>query len=261
MYNNIVTQLPLELKYKILSFLPFRTLLGLQFNNKLYWEITRFIHKKYWNPCIDWLLLDKPSSIYIKGKLYAYNLLENLENFCLSDHLKGFVGVMTIEKYRQRRNYYKVKFTSAVLQTTFKFRPDALGFRKIMPFFVNHPAAHRMYKLYTILAQEQFGHIDLKKLRHYKFHCNDPTYYAQTRWNLIELYQYKKQLSKCKKCEFYGTQLYNVYPFMMFTTQPINVETDDIILSSRHVLANTTITWIIILNNSIVGLAVFCHVK
>ncbi|AOC55099.1 hypothetical protein LCDVSa015L [Lymphocystis disease virus 3] len=223
--EKFVNKIPLELKYKILKFLPFKTLMSLRLSNRMYWEINQFGR---WNPKIDWLLYNKPNSMQLKGKLYVYSIMGPMSDFCFPKHLNGFFGTLTVGEYFTKNCSYTIILESPMLQTDFKFKPRTLRItdraieRNSLQKFIGKPFEGLEYVIF------------------YK------TYKQST--NL------KKS---CKNCNFYGDKYYRVHRFTMFLNRLIQ-KIDDVELINKTERIDGLLTWSVIKNNNPIGIAVLC---
>ncbi|AAU10913.1 hypothetical protein LDVICp067 [lymphocystis disease virus-China] len=227
--DKFLKDIPLEIKYKILKFLPFHTLMSLRLSNKMYWEINRCGR---WNSQIDWLLYKKPDSMQIKGKIYVYSLTGPMSDFCFPQHFDGFFGILTIGEYITKSCSYTVLLESPMLKTEFKFKHRTIylnqGIAKIEPYSIPYKFIGNSF-------------IKLNCTTFYKIH---------------EKLQYSKK--KCEKCDFYSDKSYKVHRFTIFSNQLIEV-TDDIKLINKNQRSDNILIWSVIKADHPIGIAVLCN--
>ncbi|AOC55203.1 hypothetical protein LCDVSa119R [Lymphocystis disease virus 3] len=248
--SESIHNLPTELKYKILSHLPHSKLRELELDNKTYWEIERCKIRIDWNFRFDWSLVNFPRSIRINDRLYVYNLIGDRLHRCLSRHFQTFSGLLNVGEYT---DCFDLNFKSSSVETTVKFFPNKRPLiRKISPL-TNCSKARRFYEIYDLLVLCKYKYPDpLVK----DDSTNDD--WKITRWLPPSYYDFQKCT---KKCVYNTTKIYETDAFLMFTTEPINIEKDDLEFNYKVQSSDGLTTWKIFRNKFLTGIAVLCNVS
>ncbi|QHR78493.1 hypothetical protein KM759_gp010 [Lymphocystis disease virus 4] len=256
-----ISILPIEVRFKILSFLPPLKLIDLQLDNKTYWEIKRIYDPKPWNPLINWsLLLNTFEYMEINGCLYVYDLTDLKRHCRLSRYCEGFVGKLIVKNYYPFKGYFKAELESHFQKIDLKFVPDYWSSTKTIPPFKNHPSANRFYKIYALLAKENYKFVNRALIKDYENHLSDLE--TVDEWKLIPCQVVTSVYEEIyKECLFKADRTYYVQPFVMFSNKFLNVETDDLEFIDKTYRSSEFITWKIIKDKKPIGIAVFCQVR
>ncbi|QHR78483.1 hypothetical protein KM759_gp098 [Lymphocystis disease virus 4] len=248
--SDLIYNLPIELKYKILSYLSASMLFELKLDNKMYWEIER-IKKPFlsWNFKFDWSLVNFPRHIKINKQLHAYNLIGDKLHRCLSRHLKNFSGLLIVNDYCPIKQCFEIELES---MTKIQFFPNNRPLIKGVPSLVDHPKAQRFYRTYKMLTDQKYSYPPV----HIK------TDLSIVDWNLTRWLPPYYDFEDCTdQCVYNTTKIYETDSFLMITTEPINIEHDDLEFDYKFQSSPKLTTWKIFRNKFLIGIAILCDVS